>query len=146
MAASNAQAVKAAIITALQALQGTTLAGVQVEYSFPRDLMRECIYGGRIQGNQEIGAGRSSGNTSRDERVVILLHLRVSKPGGTCADAEARALAIGAVVEGYLAANTPSATGLLDASIDSFDLDSDIDDDGAYALLTYRIQTQSYIT
>lgn len=145
MATSNAQRVKAAIIGALADAPG--LSGVQVAYSLPRSPEREVVYGGGIDVDQKIGTGRSSeGNTTRDEDASIDLHVRVQLPGEDCEAVEARALELGEAVESHLALTTPDVLGLLDASVSGYELVSGVDDDSAIAVLTYHIQTTSYIT
>lgn len=144
---SNAQAVKAGLITTLAALTDPSeaLDGVQVTYSAPSKIERATIYGGRIDVDQTIVSGRASGSTTREERATILLHVRVYRVGGTPAEAEAAAVAIAAVVEDYLATTTPSVTGLLNAEVTGWALDSDEDDDGALAVATLQVRTESHI-
>lgn len=148
MATSNARAVKAKIITDLTALAipSGSLDGVQVAYAQPRNIDRQWIYGGKVTVDQEISSGRTGADTTREETATILLHIRAFMPGATCEDAETRALVIGAVLEGYFATTGPVVTGLLDASVAGWELDSDYDDDAALADLTYQIRTQSWIT
>ncbi len=146
MSGTLAVAIKTAIITALQAAPG--LDGIQVEYSDTRDMAREVVYGGQIEMTQRISGGRTAdGHTTRDETGVLQLHLMVMKPGGTKQDTEARAVAIGAEVENFLALNTPTMpSGTLDASIEGYVITSWYDDDAANTLLTYRIGTSATIT
>jgi hypothetical protein len=141
-------AAKTALITALQALTSTTLAGVQVAYTYPAALQRECVWGGSISGPMELVAMRGSGRIKRLETPTLELHISVVTPGqpDTVA-AETRAAAIGAAVEEHLAANpTLGVPGLLSAAVIGIEIDSGVDDDGAEALLTYQIKLMAHLT
>jgi hypothetical protein len=146
MAGSLAMQTKAAIKTGLVALQASTLAGVQVGYGPPRDQKRESIWLGKVTGDQEISAGRSGTRTTRDDKFVVELHIQVRKPGVDCAEVEDRAVDIGVIVEEYLAGVGPVVSGLLDASVAAYELDSYPDDDGYTATLDYSIICTAYMT
>src|SRR5260221_68993 len=108
---SNAPAVKAALITALAA--APDLSGIQVAYSRPRDMERECIYGGHIAVTQAVDAGKdNSGSSPRTEVAHIDIHIRVAAIGDDVEAAEARAVELGAVIEAYLAVEVPIVDGL----------------------------------
>ena len=140
MTPSIGRAVKAAIITDLAAL----LTTIPVLYSLPRDIPRQLVYGGRIDMDQRISAGRTSaGDTTRDEDGTIAVHIRTR---GTDAEAaEVAALSYGAYLEAYLAGTGPVVSGLTNAEVDNYELVSGPDDEGFSALLTYRIGIRATI-
>lgn len=146
MSGTRGQAIKAAILAALADAPG--LEGVTVAYSAPtRDLPRECLYGGQIEMQQHISAGRTpDGHTTRDEEGVLEVHIRVEKLGGTEQETEIRATELGTALEEFLSLNTPvMAAGNLDASVEGYVLVSASDEDGATSLMTYRIATETTI-
>lgn len=138
---SNGQALKQALVTAF----ASALSGVSVTYSPPADLPDECVYGGKISGSMSMSAFRTfGGDTTRDEEPTVEFVVRIFKEGESdTATADARAFAIGAAMESYLAANSPSVTGLLNAEVSTYDLESTLVDEGAIATLTYRISARS---
>src|SRR6185369_3055051 len=122
--------------------------GVQVTYAPTRDMDRECVYGGQVEMQQHISAGRNSdGYTTRDETGVIEIHIRVTAPGSDQQVTEARAVELGTALEDFLSLNTPVIeNGTLDASVEGYVLTSWADDDGATTIMTYRIGTETTIT
>ena len=125
----------------------TDLDGVQVAYGQPREgFEREGVYGGKITIAQDISAGRSAGNSTREEHATIQFHVRVYQPGDTLAEVEARALVLGAVLEDYLAATLPAVTGLVELRVNSCELESGMDEEGSEAIATYTVTTTSVLT
>lgn len=147
MAGTNAAAAKKALIDAIAALPG--LDGVTVSYSVPRDLKRECVYGGSITGPVNLAAMKGSGRVKREETLTLQLHIRVTEPGhDTTETTDLRAATLSTHVEEYLAANTTvgGVTNLLKATVDGVDLDGWTDDEGATSVLTLVIGLHSYLT
>lgn len=147
MAGVNAQAVKAALIGLVDALPA--LAEVQVSYSFPGLLARECVYGGRIDGAVALAAMKAGTRVKREEDSVLHLHVRVDTPGeATTQAAEERAVELGGHIEDLIAGNPTlgDQPGLLVARVAGIELDSAIDDEGAEAVLSYQIVVKSYLT
>jgi hypothetical protein len=149
VAGTNAYAAKKALIDQLTTQPG--LAGVTVSYGHDvADPGRDWIYGGRVAGSQEYpnlkgGAARFS----RDERLQVALVIRsLVADGSGIAGAEARATALGVVVEEFVASHLDlsGVAGLLYAGVVNVDLMSDVDDDGAYAALTYQIAFRSRLS
>lgn len=149
MAGTNAVAVKQALVTVLDALPA--LDGVQVIYSGRvRDLEREAIYFGKARWTNEFSAMRAGARIPRKELLTVAAYVFVATPGGTPEDAEARAQALGAVMENALAddpaGSALGATGVKVVRAASGELDADVDDDGAYALLAYQLAITSILT
>jgi hypothetical protein len=140
MATSNAVAAKKAILELVR-IRGVAY---QVEYSPPNSVEREGLYGGRIDMAQEISAGRGSqGFTTRDEDGSIAFHYHSYLPGGTCEEAEERALEMGVDLEEVLALTTPDVPALLNASVTGYELTSYANDEAAWAVLTYQVRIVS---
>lgn len=149
MAGTNASAAKAALLMAIGALTG--LGDLQVAYSYPgRTTDRDLVYGGRITGPIALSTMRGSTRIKRIEDAVLNLHIEVARPGeDTSAVTEIRACAIGASIENYLAENPTLAgavTGLLLAAPQGFDMESFVDDESSYTVLTYQILLKSHLT
>jgi hypothetical protein len=138
---------KAALLGASSVLE-PLLPGVTVSYSPPRDLLRECVYGGQVSGPVELKAMAAGGRVKRSEELALRLYVRVWKPGGqTTETVEARAAEIGDVIALYIAANwTLGLPELKSAAVTALDLDSWTDDDGAGAVLTMTVGLMSYLT
>lgn len=140
MAGTNAHAAKQRLIDLLDA--STSLVGVQVAYSPPREIERECIFAGKVSGPVELAAMRGGARLMRTERLTLRLYVEVAAPGDDVAAAEARAVELGAVVEELVAGN-PTLNDLADlklAQVAGVELDSGVDDESAYARLVYEIE------
>jgi hypothetical protein len=154
MAGTNIIVCRSALITALEGLQATTLAGVNVSYSYvakKADLgSREYIYGGpKSSASDEPAAMRGSGRVKREENPDWTLHIRVVKPGEeTTLASDTRAVAILTVVENYLAANHTlnGLTGLLKAVITGWELTSWADEKQTYSEIDLALMFESYLT
>lgn len=149
MAGTNAAAAKAALIAKIGTLAG--LGDFQVAYSYPgRTTDRDLVYGGRITGPIALSTMRGSGRLKRIEDPVLNLHIEVARPGEhTTAVTEARACAIGAGIENYLATNPAledAVSGLLLVAPQGFDMESFTDDEFSYTVLTYQILLKSHLT
>lgn len=144
MASTNAPALKAALVTVLQAALGT----VRVDYTYNGRLAeREYVYLGAASGPHQPMAFRNGARLVRQEDLTLTLHIEVRIPGGDPATTDARAVAIGQLVEETVA-NDPSlggtVTGLLAAFVTHMDLTSGfVDDAVAASVLTYQISAQS---
>lgn len=151
MAGINAPAVKRALITALQALQATTLAGVAVSYSHEIKLAeqsREYIYlDPRTVATGTLSAMQGSARVKREESANLALRIRVSRPGEVSTeDAEERAAVLGVIVENYLAANPTIGDIVLKAVVAGYELTSFADETGAWADIDYALTFHSYLT
>jgi hypothetical protein len=149
MAGTNAAAAKAALITKIRALSG--LGDLQVSYSYPgRTTDRDLVYASRISGTVALSTMRGSGRIKRIEDPVLQLHIEVVRPGeDTTETTEARACAIGAGIENYLAANPTledAVTGLLLVAVQGFDIESYVDDESSITTMTYQILLKSHLT
>lgn len=151
MSGTVAAAAKAKLVGTNNVLSGLSgLDGVIIGYSMPRDLPRECIYGGKVTGAVELSAMRgSTGRVKREENLSLNLHIRVHDKGQpTTETVEARATEIGLAVEDWIAAN-PTLGGvpsLKVAKVQGVELDSGIDDDSATAELTLTIGLMSFLS
>lgn len=145
MAGTNAPAVR----TALLGLFETTLAPVRVDYAYNSRLSeREYAYFGHITATHEPLAFRAGSRMPRMEELTVPLHLEVQVPGGTPADADARAAELGALIEDALAADPTQAslevTGLLAVWVSGFTLTPFFAADGVSACeAVYTITVQS---
>lgn len=150
MAGTAIVAARQALVAALDAL--SALDGIPVSYSYAAKLAdgsnREFIYGG---GSSEATVAQSAmkgptGRIKRDESATWALHVMVVKPGEVTTEAgDARAVAIGTVIENYIAANPTLGGTVLFARISSWSLTSNFDDDATYSLLSYSIAIESYL-
>ncbi len=142
MAGTNAYRAKRALIDALQASAELGDAGVQVAYSWPGERAeRECVYGGSAAWTCKPIAMRGGGRMPRREDMTVDLHVAVTMPGSEPADAEARAVELGTVVEEYLAASTNlgDLNGLKLVTIAGGDLNHVVNDDESIAVITYQV-------
>ena len=150
MSGTVAAAAKAKLVGTNNVLSGLSgLDGVVIGYCMPRDLPRECIYGGKVSGPVELAAFRGGGRVRRKEDLTLLLHIRVHDKGQpTPETVEARAAEISTFVEEWIAAN-PTLGNLPDlklAAVQAVELDSGLDDDSATAELTLTIGLMSFLT
>jgi hypothetical protein len=148
MSGSNAVAYKKALIDGLAA--ASALAAVQVSYHFPgNNSERELIHAGRVEGTQSYPVSRGgAGRFPRDEELTVKLHIVVTRPGADPYEVEARCIEIGKVVEELIAGDPDltGLTGIIYSGITAVDLDSDSDDDGSIAVLTYDVFFKSRLT
>ena len=153
MAGTNIVAARSALITAVDAI--AALDGVNVSYSYVAKLAdagsREYIYGGpKSEAGVVQSAMKGTARVKREETPGWTLHIRVVKPGeATTLAGDTRAVAIGAEVENYLAANPTLAgavTGLMNAHITGWSLTSYADEKQSYSELDYSIEFHSYLT
>lgn len=145
MSGTRAYAARRALIDLLE--NSDDLEGVQVAYSWPGERAeRECIHGGRATFQHEAISMRAGARIPRLERLTLPLHVVAQMPGGTVEDAEERATELGEVVEHILALCPPLSDDGLFGLVSGGRLDSDIDDDGAWAVLTYTVLIQSRLT
>lgn len=155
MAGTNLYAVQAALLTLLQGEQGSGegLENVNVDWSYvgKHDITEYVFFGDEVGGPMNLAAmkGGSAARIRREENLTGSLHIRVRRKGQqTTQTAVQRACELGAVVEGLIALD-PSlggVTGLLKATVDNVACQSDVDDDGATAILTYTIAYHSTMT
>ncbi len=150
MAGTNAVRIKKALFDALT--DAPALEGVQVEYSYPGPHVdRELIHGGKIEGPQSYPVMRGGpGRKPRQENLTFKVHIVVSVPGATPYEVELRCTELGGELENFLAANPDLSGHLADigrqviyGGVTYVDLDSDSDDEGAIAVLTYDVTFES---
>lgn len=154
MAGTQAQRAKKALVDSVRlwlAAESTT-AEVTVTYGYRgHESFRELVHPDRVFGQQSYPVmGGGSARFKRDENLTIKLNVIVNIPGGDQEEVEDRATAIGAVIENNIAA-TASLTGytpgeVIWVGVTAVDLDSDADDDGAIALLTYDVGANFRLT
>jgi hypothetical protein len=129
-----------------------TTAEVHVTYAYRgHEDFRELVHADRVVGRQSYptSAGGAA-RFARDESNTVTLYVIVHIPGGDQEQAEGRACEIGTVLEEWIAA-TAELPGfepgeITSVGIDEFELDSDVDDDGATALLSYDIRVDTRLT
>lgn len=147
MSGSNLVAVKKELFRRLQA-EGV-LSGVQVEYTRPRDLKREVIYGGRARFDHELPAMKGGrARLPRDERVTLMAFIQVRNVASDAIAADERVAELLAVVEELLAGD-PTLSGfpeLLFAGVAGGDLIApEFDDDGVISAAGIEIGYRSYL-
>ncbi|HYQ63557.1 hypothetical protein [Actinophytocola sp.] len=147
MAGTNARRAKRALLDSVASWLAAdeTTTEVTVTYGYRgHEHGRELVHTDRVFGQQSYPVmGGSRARFKRDETLTIKLNVVVDIPGGDQDEAEARATAIGAVIENNIAA-TASLAGyepgeVIWVGVTAVDLDSDADDDGALAVLTYDV-------
>lgn len=149
MAGTNAVKVKQALVALLQA--APELEGIQVDYAFPGEIERDCIYLGRVTFSQEFMAFKGATRMPRKEQANVSLYVRSYAPGVKSEGAEERAAELGEVVEHILAADprleSSPVPGLKVARVTGGELLSAEEDEGTgIAILTYRISVTSQLT
>lgn len=147
MAGTNAVNAKLAVITALQAAFADT--EVQVSYHYPgRDGLRELIHAGRVEGSHSYFAMKGSRTRhAREEDITFRLFVCVLKPGEDPYVAEARCVELGVEIEHALSERfaLDGIPGLLSIRVTAVDIDSDVEDEGAMAVLTYDVACKSVV-
>lgn len=145
MAGTNAVAAKKAVIDALT----TRMTDTQVSYHYPgRFAERELVHAGRVEGSHQFHAMKGARTRhARQEGITFRLFVVVRIPGGDPYDAELRCTVLGAEVEHELAAamSVDGIPGLVMIRVTAVDLDSEADDEGATAVLTYDVACKSVI-
>lgn len=122
---------------------------VIVGYSASRDNPREEVYGGTVVGPVEPAAFAGGGRVRRAENLTLMLHIRVYKPGEKTTEAsDARAIAIGTVIDQYLATKDNWTLGglVLRAGVAGVELNGWTDDDGAGSTYDLAIGLMSHLT
>lgn len=142
---STMVATRAALVTALEALVPTTLAGVKVTYGDPGGVgQREGIWlGPTVTGLQETRAHSTVPRKRVEDYEFDVIVEVVGK--ATPAKNELRAAAIGAEVEDLIA-TTPKLSepaGLLWVQVGDFELDTtEVGGDGPRTVITYTIEAK----
>jgi hypothetical protein len=142
MAGTNAQPAKKALFELLTA----ELGGIRVDYAYDgKRAEREYVYLGRVVGTQRLETfkGGLGNRPTRDEDLLLNLHIRVTGPGQQVADTDARATEIGTVIEELLAGEQLQTPGLLYAGIAELELDPGNSDEAATSTLLYRVALES---
>jgi len=158
MAGSIVTDVKQAIVTglttafaALADFNGTTAPERKVAVAYGYDAATQAaerVFTGRSRADTPPAALRS-GRNYRDEAGFFDLIVLVAYVGGNASQAEDRSLAIGQVVEEWIAdrkSNELGVTGLQTLRIDGWDLTPLFNDRGHMAELTYRLRWTARLT
>lgn len=144
MAGTIAVACKRALFTRLATRP--RLKGVQLAYSWPGNVERECVYGGGARSTQEYAAA-SPGRKPRNETALVDVHIYVRLPGGDVEAADVRAMELGVVVEEELADDV-TLGGLVPGhgygGVASIDGDYMQDDDAVTAIWSYQLRFRSF--
>lgn len=142
MATSTVSALKAALLTRLQARTG--LAGVQVTYGWPSgQVKRESIMLGGVTGNQEY---RTVGATQRMEEYTLTTYITVIREGSALQQAaDERALALMAEVEADLRSDPTVNNTVLTAQLAGFTLEPMASSETREARLTLTIDVMARI-
>jgi len=139
------------LFAALPDFNGATDPEHRVEVTYAYTLgsaASERVYTGRSTADTPPAALRS-GRNHRNEDGVFDLTILVALVGGSQEDADARALAIGAKVEEWIAdrkSNELGLTGLVSLRIDSWDLVGLMNDHGCMAELEYKVRWTARLT
>ncbi len=139
---------RAYLLGASGVLAAQVPAGVQVEYSEPRDINRDLVYGGTVLGTVELAAFQGGGRVKRTEDLTLMIHIRVYKPGQTREVTDARAVVIADAVTTYIAAN-PTLGGLAElkkAYVTGVELDGFTEDEASCSTLDVSVGLMSYLT
>lgn len=146
MSGTRAAVIKQALVAGLT----DALDGIEVRYGASGTLPRELVYLGRVASEQQPlafqpGVGR---RMPRKEQLTVTVHVRIDMPGEDEEAAEARACEVGGLLEDVIAAQPsfPLADGALFIIASTTELQSDVDDDGALALLTYTFVVTAHLT
>lgn len=147
MAGSRVVAVRSALITGLAALPG--LSGVDVIYAwkFDQELPRERIFTNRARATHEI-SGLRAGRAHRNEQMTFDLVVRVEGVDITAEATDERALAIGALVEEFVADNKGGlgVSGVNWVAVSGVELNNLSNDRGHLSELTYAITYDARLT
>lgn len=142
MATSTVTALKAALLTSLQARTG--LSGVQVTYGWPSgQVRRESIMLGGVSGTQQF---RTVGATQKLEEYALTIYVTVIKEGSALQQsADERALALMAEVEDELRSDPTVTNTVLTAQLSRFDLEPMASSETREARLTLTIDVMARI-
>lgn len=142
MATSTVTAMKAALLTRLQARQG--LSGVQVTYGWPTGAVkRESIMLGGVNGSQTF---RTIGATQKMEEYALTVYVTVIREGsGNQQACDERALALMAQIEADLRADPTVNNTVLTAELAAFDLQPMASAETREARLTLTINVMARI-
>ena len=159
MAGSIVVALKAAVVSGLTThlaslaeFNGTTSPERNVAVAYAYDLRThdaERVFAGRARAETPSAAMKAGRNFRLERDSSFDLIVLVGYVGGSAQDAEARALAIGAEIEGWIADrknNELGVTGLIGVSVDGWDLVHLMNDRGHMAELTYRVTWRARLT
>lgn len=145
MAGTNAVLVKSALL----GLFRVAIAPVRIDDAYNGRLSeREYVYFGHITIEQEPMTFRAGVPQPRQEELTMPLHVEVSMPNATTLEADARATAIGKLIEEALAADPTQAalgvTGLMAAWMSAGSVTPFYESDGvASSEVIYTITAQS---
>lgn len=137
---STVYAVKAAIVTLLQA--NGALANVQISHGYPGEgnIQREAIYIDRVTGGQRIPVFKA-GRKTREETYAVTVVVFVEQDGVTAADAEERAFELLQEVEDMLADDPTlgGVSGVIHATAGTFREQAEPGVTGAACLIEFDI-------
>ncbi|RSD26349.1 hypothetical protein [Amycolatopsis eburnea] len=150
MAGTAAVTAKKALVDALAAQTGPglPLEKIQVAYGNPGKYMqRECIFFGRVRIDQTLSTFASpsvgGGRQPRTEIATLSVYVAVRKIKSDVYAAELRAAELGTVLEELLAGDPTGGGQVLVQTVESGDIESSFDDEGADAVLTYSVTVRS---
>lgn len=145
MAGSTMVAFKSKLVSELAALPA--MAGVKVSYGDPGDLaLKENVWCGKITDNEHEAVALKAGRRRREENYTADVYVEVTGTRLTVETAETRALALGLVLEEYLADNPKldgTITGLLFAVVSGMELSTLESTDGPHTRLTVSIDVKA---
>lgn len=147
MTATNAVAVKAAL---LALIQGLPLTDVQAGYGPPANPERDFIYLGSARGPIQPAAMRNGGRVPRIENLTLQVHIVANVPGGTSVEvlaAETRAVEIYTEIVHAVAADPQldGLPGLTSCLVADMELNSAADDDGSTAWVVVSFEAKSLL-
>jgi len=150
MAGTVAAATKRTLIGLLAADPGRP-ADTQVEYGFPgRTLERAVIYAGKISGDVQLASmAGPTGRVSRREDLMLDLHIAATTPGESDTAVVEDQVCEAAEFVAHFVAGNPTLDGSVDGlkliRVAGIELDSDVEDESAVAVLTLKLAIMSHI-
>lgn len=146
MAGTAVATVKKALYDDLKALTapGQPLEKVQVSYGYPGAPERSSLYFGRTRFEHELSSfATGGGRQPRTEVATITAVILVRNISSDQYEGDARAIAIGTVLEDMLAADPTMGGTVQLLRVESGELSTEADDHGVITCLVYSVTVQS---